>query len=397
MTRFPFRIRNIFLYFIFSLLICLPLSAEIINDETFGFSLDIPEGFQLADATDDGMSLLFSHPNIPITLALKLYMQDENANSKDVLNVALSKLKATSQIDTFKWNENQCAISSFTMNLDQSYSGWAVCTNTNPNLIKDAYIVLICYAPTNNFDACSQFIMSTLNSLCVDNDFYNTPGIILSYAYPKEGTKRITLNINGNKIVSSLDKSDCEAARFLVDMEYGVLMLYGNHPLWKEAWQRYYRLIYRDNYGRLGNVIFDIYNILWPLAKTKKTGTPEIEYAQQLLTWTQNFNYQRADSKSQSDFTSLPEAICGVGNDCDSRSLLLCVLLKSIGIESLLLISPEYSHAMIATEIEAPGQVYELPDSDRYFLFGETTAKVTWGMIAQDFADQSKWIPVILP
>ena len=37
------------------------LFAEKITDRDFGFSLDIPEGFEIADYTQDGMSYIFSH------------------------------------------------------------------------------------------------------------------------------------------------------------------------------------------------------------------------------------------------------------------------------------------------------------------------------------------------
>ena len=52
---------------------------------------------------------------------------------------------------------------------------------------------------------------------------------------------------------------------------------------------------------------------------------------------------------------------------------------------------------MVTFENQAPGQKYEVEGTGRSFLMGETTAKVTWGTIAQEHADRSKWIPVIMP
>ena len=59
-----------------------------------------------------------------------------------------------------------------------------------------------------------------------------------------------------------------------------------------------------------------------------------------------------------------------------------------------MLISREYSHAVAITQINAPGQKYLMESNKKEYLFGETTAKVTWGMIAQEHADRKKWIPV---
>ena len=52
---------------------------------------------------------------------------------------------------------------------------------------------------------------------------------------------------------------------------------------------------------------------------------------------------------------------------------------------------------MAAVQIDAPGQKFIPENTDMELLMGETTAKVTWGMIAQDMADREKWIPVYLP
>lgn len=384
------RFSTLFLILLFSSFIF----AEPITDNDFGYSLDIPEGFEISDYTEDGMSYLFTHPNIPVTLALKVISNPDIKSSAEALSVSLNKLKAKSQIDNFEWNDSKCSISSFTTTLDKKYTGWAT---SAPTKNYNSYIVLICYAPSDKEKGCEQFIMSTLNSLCTNEDYYKAPGIITTYAFPKEGNKTINLNINGRKISSSIDKSDIDASQFVVDMEYSVLTLYAKHKSWKEAWQRYYRIIYRDSFSRMQNVSNDLFESFYENCKKTNPSNPDITYAQLLLSWTQNFSYERAKNAKQSDFTCLPAAISGSGSDCDSRSLLLCVLLKSIGIETLFLFSPEYSHAIAATDIDAPGQKYTLEGDYHEFIFGETTAKVTWGMIAQEHADRSKWIPVILP
>ena len=365
------------------------LFAEKITDRDFGFSLDIPEGFEIADYTQDGMSYFFSHPNIPVTLVMKITEEPEAKSAAEVLNKNLNKLSAKGETDSFKWNGTNCGISSFTMTLDDNYFGWSVAA---PVKIKNYYVVLLCYAPESQ-KGCEQFIISTVNSLCIDSEYLNTPGIITSYAFPSEGRKAISLSIGGKQIKTSLDKVDEEASKFVIDLEYAVLNLYANHKMWKEAWQRYYRMIYRDNAGRLQQPAADIYKSLYLELKKSAGQDAEIKYAQSLLTWVQNFSYERAKSKNESDFTSLPGAISGKGSDCDSRSMLVSAILNYMGIDSAILISREYSHAMAVTDIPAPGQTFTM-ENGREYLMGETTAHVTWGMIAQEHADRTKWIVV---
>ncbi len=386
MTRFC---KKLFYFLLIIFAITSYSFSEQITDRDFGFSLDIPEGFEIADYTEDGMSYVFSHPNIPVTLVMKLTEEKNAKSAAEVLNKNLKKLNASGETDSFKWNRTVCGISNFSMSLDDNYSGWAV---SAPVKIQDYYVILLCYAPESK-KGCDQFIISTINSLSINNEYLNTPGIITSYAFPPEGSESVLLKIGGKEIKTSLDKSDEEAAKFVIDLEYSVLNLYANHKMWKEAWQRYYRMIYRDNAGRLQQTAKNIYDSIYPELKKSKPQDADIKYAQALLSWVQTFGYERAQSKIESDFTSLPASIKGKGSDCDSRSMLVSVLLNYTGIDTAMLISREYSHAVVVTDIPAPGQTFTM-ENGREYLFGETTARVTWGMLAQDQADRTKWIPV---
>lgn len=386
MTRFC---KKLFYFLLIIFAITSYSFSEQITDRDFGFSLDIPEGFEIADYTEDGMSYVFSHPNIPVTLVMKLTEEKNAKSAAEVLNINLKKLNASGETDSFKWNGTVCGISYFSMSLDDNYSGWAV---SAPVKIQDYYVILLCYAPESK-KGCEQFIISTINSLSINNEYLNTPGIITSYAFPSEGSESVLLKIGGKEIKTSLDKSDEEAAKFVIDLEYSVLNLYANHKMWKEAWQRYYRMIYRDNAGRLQQTAKNIYDSIYPELKKSKPQDADIKYAQALLSWVQTFGYERAQSKIESDFTSLPASIKGKGSDCDSRSMLVSVLLNYTGIDTAMLISREYSHAVVVTDIPAPGQTFTM-ENGREYLFGETTARVTWGMLAQDQADRTKWIPV---
>lgn len=386
------------LLFIFFFLVFIPtqnIFAEIIKDNIYNYSLDIPAGFELDDISPDGLSYLFTHPNIPVQLAIKIYDKQNIQSSPYALETSLSKMNASYSIDDFYWNNSFCAISDFAFHLDKDYAGWAIAA---PLKMKDCYITLLCFATSKERQACDQFIMSTLNSLCTSDDLYSTPGIIVSYAFPKEGDKDIKLNIGNTKIFTTLDNVDVDASNFVIDLEFSVLKLYSKHSFWKEAWQRYYRLIYRDSYGRIEKAISDIYDEIYPIAKNKNPSNPDLQFAQMILSWVQDFDYTRNNQNTNSsDFTSLPAMLCGEGNDCDSRSLLVCMFMRSMGYESILLISPEYSHAMAAVEIDGLGQKYIPDGTDKEFLMGETTAKVTWGTIAKIHSDRTKWIPVYLP
>lgn len=372
-----------------AIMLALYAFAEPVIDETFGYSLDIPEGYELSATTDDNLSLAFTHKNLPVTLAVRIYESAEDSLS--VLNTALKKIGSKDEAGSFLWNGKSCAISkaSFGLPDGQDFGGWAICS---PVKLEGYFLTLLCYAPKSISDKCDYFIMSTLNSLQIGGE--KTTGIITDFAYPRQGAEEITLQIGGKKIKTSIDKSDAEASEFVINIEFAVLTMYANHPQKMNAWKRYYRLIYRDSYARLSHVSDDIFKALSLELKSKSPKNIELGYAQALLSWVQGFEYKRAEKKTQSDFTPLPAMLKGDGSDCDSRSMLVSVLLNARQTHSVLLLSPEFSHAMAGAEIAAPGQTFTAPDTQKEYLMGETTAKVTWGTIAQDHADKSKWISI---
>lgn len=371
--------------------IFLPLFAEQVFDPLLNYSFDIPEGYVVSDYTEDGLSILFEHSGMPVSFLIKVYSSKDYGTSDTALDVTLQKLSSKGEIDLFNWSEKKCALSYFEMNLDKKNTGWAVAAPVG----NDEYqLVALCYCPSEYENKCNPFIISTINSLCINPDYFYTPGIITTYAYPSEGKKNIKLNIGNYEINSTIDSIDSEASQFIVDLEYNVLTLYANHPMKMEAWKRYYKMIFRDSYGRLTNVGNAIKKEIYDNACVINPENPELEYAATILSWIQNFDYKRdTASKNSSDFTCLPAVLEGIGNDCDSRSMLLCLLMKYIDVDSVMLFSQAYSHAMAAIDLNALGQKFTMENEDKTveYIMGETTAKVTLGTIAQDHADRSKW------
>ena len=377
--------------FIFSILLCFPrrVFAMILSDPVLNYSLDVPEAYELAAADDNGNSLLFTHPNMNVQIVTKVFTVADTS-SKEILEISMNKLNADASYDGVTWCGSDCTISFYEMTLDKKNKGRGVCA---PLSKKDSYLVVLAFVPEDEFDLYQSFIISILNSLSVDDVTLQNPGVFVTYAFPKSGDKKINLEIGGQKINSVIDKNDEEANQYIVELEYGVLLAYANHPLWKEAWQRYYRLIFRDSYGRLSRVADDVYASLYPISKKENPASPRTALLTTLLSWTQGFEYKRAEEKTDTDFTPPVSAILGVGNDCDSRSMLLCCLMQHYGVDSIMLISREYSHAMCAFDIpEALGQKFDTEYGS--YIMCETTANVTPGIIAQDHADRSKWIIV---
>ncbi|WP_407397478.1 hypothetical protein [Treponema sp.] len=354
-----------------------------------GFSdkvcIDLPEGFKLENSNND-TSFQLQSTVAPVHAIIQMYNAGKYSGTKEAMESSVSKLGLKADIDTFNWRNNETAIALFSgslMGVKSEGYGAAVLIPEN----KSIFLVLT-WAAEKDAQAANPYMTSLLDSIYVDIESYFSAGLLTSYTYPKQGTEDVTLNIAGKKIVTKLDKSDKEASEFLIEREYRVLLMYQKSNLWKEAWQRYYRLIFRDSSERLLQAGFDITTRLAPECKDTT------ELAQKLLTWTQGFKYER--EKTSSDFASLPSILLGGGSDCDSRSMLLAVLLQGMNADSIIFVSAEYGHAIAGLVSDHPGFGFSV--NGKLYLTGETTAKdITWGKIDGTQADSTKWIPVSLP
>ena len=349
-------------------------------------SIDYPEGFKLVDQNAEGTSFHIQSSGTPVQAIVRIYDKGRYKTAHDALSMSLKAMKLTGDCEDVKWRNQNACIATFTGKLlGSSVAGFGVAASIPDN----GTIVILDWCEQNQAQVYTPFMTSLLDSLNIDEGSYWEAGIITQYLYPKtEELLPISLDINGTKVNSLLRANDTEAADYLIEREYSVLCMYANTTMWKEAWQRYYRMIFRDSYNRLQRVSFDIYNELAPQSKD------DTDLAQKLLNWTQGFSYER--EKNISDFASLPAILTGSGSDCDSRSMLLAVLLTSMGQDAIMLVSNVYSHAMVAITSDHQGHSFKY--NNKEYLMGETTVPgLTWGKISSNQNDQKKWIEVMFP
>ena len=360
--------------------------AEILNSPTWGYSVDLPEEFVLVDK-NGADSYMFENAFVSSTVILKAYKKEKFSSSLEAMETVMKQLGAEFECAETDWRNTDCIISQFAFNLGgASNTGWAV-----SSLLQDSkgYVVMLCYTPTDVFYDLEQFVISCVDSLCIDYGSYYSPGPLTSFAFPKGEVQNHTVEIAGEKIDFTLDSNDIEADRFVVEREYSVLCLYQDSEMWVEAWQRYYRQVYKNAYSRLKIAAFNIYN---RLIKTCESENPEIELTQKLLSWTQGFDYVR--DFTSTDFTPITASITGTGSDCDSRAMLLACLLHHMNYDTCLFVSAEFSHSLFGIVLDKAGAKINI--DGRQFLLGETTAQVDIGLVPANMNQTDKWIFVEL-
>lgn len=363
------------------LIITCPLAADMMHSPTWGYGLDLPEGFALIDKNGND-AYMFEHTFLPVSVIVRAYPIKRFDTPEKAMESVMTSLGAEYDSSSLTWRSSPCTVTSFSMMLNgASESGWATASLLPEN---KGVVVLLSYAPDEYYSQLMQFLVSCVDCLCTDRGSYYSPGPITSFAFPETEQEKHTVTISDTNITIQLDSSDVEADEFVVEREYSVLCMYQQSELWPEAWQRYYRQIFRNECSRLEKAAFSIQNKLTRKLKDKEA------IPQALLSWVQAMPYER--QKSTSDFAPVTAILSGDGSDCDSRSMLVAILLYHMGYKTSIFVSAEYAHALTGAVIDKPGAKIKLDDNT--FLLGETTAPVDFGLVPQDMNNTDKWLGV---
>ena len=376
-----------------------PATADQMGSATFGFSLDLPEGFVVTENTGDGRGYQFKHQFCSAEIIIRIYETRRYQSAQAALQDTLNKLSATStDIDAVEWRQTDCSLAQFQIALaGQAYGGRGVAVELPE---EKGWFTMLAYAPTSDgrgnnpsFDL-DQLIVSAIDSVSIDRGSQFGVGPVTANAFPSVESTTVQLKIAGRTITTEIGTEDSEIQQFVIDREFAILTLYQDTDLLIPAWQRFYRMIYRSAYQQLRRPAFDIYASLYDLDQVIQAENPRLALAQSIMDWAQVFPYER--NFQGSDFSAPTAILTGhSGSDCDSRSILLAILLHHMNYKTVMFLSPVYQHAMLGLEVEAAGAKMKVLDTT--YLVAETTDQVAIGQVAQSMSVEANWLPVVFP
>ena len=394
-------------------LLCSSLFSSPLYSPTWGFSLDLPEGYEYTEGdkkdrfsfeTADGamfdLVVYYAAPN-----RASPYSSVE-ALAEDVVR----RLKNFGDTDSFEYRQKKAVIIELSFSSPggggRSYpmTGWALCMELGDKssaprpggaavsrVTARPLLLAMAYGPAEKQEL-MPLHFSALDSIAPEEADKLAPGPITEYSYPRENL--VSAPIFGLDIEAEFYEEDDDAAQALVDREFQVLRRHEFASDWKEAWIRFYRAIYRDSYERLSDAAFKIERRLSlpsPLTGDWKKGPKESrDFADAALQWVQSFTYER-DTEG-SDFVNLVSAVIEGRGDCDPRAMLWAIILKQADIPSAIMVSRQFSHAMGLADLPGVGAHFKL--DGREYLVAETTAKVSIGLIEESMSEISAWLGI---
>lgn len=354
--------------------------------------LDLPEGFILREVSPDGKRFLFSGETVPLDVIAMV--SDETGNSSQEFTNILKKLNNTGhKTEIFKWDGLECCFGEvfFPVNSgnqnDAFYKGFGI---TVPLEGVNGFFTVLTYGESFWADEYFDFMYSILDSVCVMDKHLIFPGPITTKDYSLDKFETANIELNGKKISYKVPEKSAEANQKLIEREFRILKTYAGSFFQNKAWERYYRIIYKDSFYRISDAGFKIGNAL---RFQEDKISSDYEFSKKLLDFIQNFKYER--DKTESDFINIPYALSDFMGDCDTRSVLYLIILHQNNIDGIMMLSKVFSHSLIAVDV--PGNGARFPFRNKKYLVGETTSKVDLGMIDSKQSEIYAWMGISFP
>ncbi len=377
---------------VLNLLCIFGLNAEALSSPTWGYSLDLPEDFVLADRNGNSR-YLFQHSIQAVDLQIALYSNEEFDSPEKTAEHVFSQLEMQHKGLSFIWNNKKAllAMVEFEYAPSEKYqkkklAGWLLVVELPK---QKGNLAMLSYTDKEKAKECEPLMISSLDMLFTDINSYFIPGPVSTALYPKTGKKEINYIFNGKEINFSIDKSDIEANKSVVNREFELLTIYLNHKSVFEAWKRFYKVIFRDAWSRIQPFTLAI-QMNFPEIM-EKSGINAETTASLLLELIQDFKYVR--DRQGSDFTNLPQAVLEKEGDCDARSLLMVLMLKQMNIDSILLISQKKQHSLVGVDCKSETENY-FSHIGKNYTMAETTAHVKLGEIDDRLKSGADWFVV---
>jgi hypothetical protein len=148
------------------------------------------------------------------------------------------------------------------------------------------------------------------------------------------------------------------------------------------VWARIYQIVYERSYPQL-TTIEEGFNSLF--RNENMSGKDKVLFA---ISFVQNIKYDRPGGTL--DLFAPLGTLAKMFGDCDTKAILLYVLLESMGIDCAMMWSQKYKHAMLGVRISTRGS-YKIFNGKKYYFLETTYPGWAIGDLPPDFKNKRFW------
>ncbi len=413
----------------------LPIAALYVEEEQFGFVLDLPIGWEAKDynvdevtfegAGDTGVDadtrdIAGAYRFVRGDLETRLYVSERDLLGTDaLLDVGAELVRAEGNAAWFEYRGDDAFFADVT--IDERRSGYMIAIPFG-----EYAGVLFVSAPEDRRSEAQGELLSVADAfgptepyrgpvtVFFEDDGSSDESVELHFPGPSArgavGAGSVELSYSPMAIESGAVIVGREA-ELLGEHEHTVhsggngAQLYGesdDDPVWLRSWRRYFRLLYRESHNRLSGIAGDIE------AYMSAHSVPDDARADLILSWLQAFEFRQSPNPGL--FQPPVESLTTVSGDCDSLALVYTILLSHFDIDARILVSVEHGHAIAVVNAshasEGEGHVRGRAqgvrtdgstESSRFvidgeeFLPAEMTASWPLSVIASEQSEASDW------
>jgi hypothetical protein len=364
-------------------------AAEYANTE-LGYTVDAPVDWQVMDASRaDYVS--FVDPRGIAVFQIMAFPGGKFEKARGIADFIVERFEASGDKADFTFSGHDAVFADLTFNTGRfDVRGYNVFINGQQN-----DFAVMSFTGMEYYEEYHDFLLSALDSFKLARTGRRVPGPVSQfyYAFPAPNPQEQSAQIGPATISFRMDGKEQDATQVLIEREARILSQYaqnadarwsGGSDVWQEAWRRYYRVIYRDNYARLKGLADSIHGF-YRSARFSRAEIPP-----HLLNWLQSFEYSRTGTLS--DLLSPVSCTLTGSGDCDALGLTYAILLEHIGYDAILLVSSEYKHALAGVDVDGPGARFDFEGTK--YLLAEMTEEVDLGQIPARMANPNGWIGV---
>jgi hypothetical protein len=364
-----------------------PVSAKELISDT-GAVFDMPSGFTAGDG-DGKTRFAYFDANDGMELDIRIYEPGRYASAEAMAEDITGQMGSHGDATGFTYQGRRAVLANldFAMNggARKGYAVFIAGAAAASAAPRESGYALVATSAASRFDAYSELIISCLDSFSIDRAARRFPGPVSQFllAWPAARNEKRAVALPSGTVPLPWSLEEEKQVRYVAEREYRVMTLYlQSDTLWRDAWARYYRMVYKESAARLDG-------LTEAFAATLPADDPT-ESARRVLSWVQGFLYER--DFAGTDFVPPLTAAFEKRGDCDSRAMVMAIILERRGIDSILMVSRDYSHAMLAVDVPGGGQRFSF--GGKAYLVAETTANVGIGMMDASQTDASKWLGV---
>ena len=348
-----------------------------------GYLFDLPEGWGPVGEPEDQL-ISFAEKSKSAFFQIYSFPASAFESSGEIYRYIQERLDAGGEAARFAYNGDPAIFADLSFNVSElPVRGYAVFLNGS-----DFDLVLLTFSLNSEYENNHDALLSALDSFALNEEERTFPGPVSQFYYPLDRVDdparqaEFDLYIDNRPYSLRIDSNQHEASQLVIEREARILASSSGADI--DSWERFYRIIYRDNYIRLKPV----FELLEEVYGNGSAASGQI--AQSILRWLQSWQYTRTGSLS--DVLGPIEAVLTSKGDCDSKGLVYVILLHHFKIDAVMFVSSQYGHSICGVDIDGAGA--RINSEGKSYLVAETTEDVSIGLIAADMADPNAWVSV---